>query len=649
MIKITLPNNKIEKHHPGVTPMEIAKSISNSLARNLLSAKVNNNIWDATRPIFEDATVELLTWEDKSGKESFWHSTAHLMAEALESLYPGIKFGIGPAIENGFYYDVDFGNHIFSSECFGKVEEKMMELAREKNDFIREEVSKLDAVKFFKKKKDEYKLELIEELDEGNISLYHQGNFTDLCRGGHIPNTEKIKAVKLIKVGGAYWRGDEKRKQLTRIYGVSFPKQKELKEYLEKLELAKERDHRKLGKELELFTFSELVGSGFPLLLPKGATIRRTLERFIVDEELKRGYKHVNTPPLAHKEMYVKSGHWELYKESMYPPMDIGSHELVLRPMACPHHFMIFEYKPRSYKELPIKIAELASQFRRERSGELSGLIRVMTFTLADSHIFCSPEQVGEEFEKVLELITYCMDKLGISDSITYRASLRDDSKDKYVDNPILWEKTESLLIEMLDKLKLNYTQEIGHAAFYGPKLDIQMKNILGKEDTIFTVQIDFALPEKFDISYIDNESKKQRPVVIHRSSIGSLERTIAFLVEYYGGAFPLWLSPVQVSILTISSKQENYGEEIKSKLLANSIRVELDNRGEMIGKKIREARLQRIPYLIIIGDKEMENKKLTVWNRDTKQQSLVDANSFIERIKNEAQNFSLELTANDI
>lgn len=647
MIKITFPDGREQEYEAGVSALDIARSISEGLARNVLSAKVNDEIWEANRPIHQDATVQLLTWNDKEGKASFWHSSAHLMAEALEALYPGIKLGIGPAVEMGFYYDVDPGDRVISTDDFERIEKKMKELASQKNEFVRQEVSKTEAIKHFQEKGDEYKLELLEDLEDGEITLYHQGNFTDLCRGGHIPHTGFIKAAKLIKVGGAYWRGDEKNKQLTRIYGISFPKQKELTEYLEKLELAKERDHRKVGKELELFTFSDLVGSGFPMLLPKGATLRRTLERFVIDEELKRGYQHVSTPHMAHKEMYEKSGHWQLYKDSMYPPMDIGSHEMVLRPMACPHHFMIFGHRPRSYKELPLRIAELASQFRKEQSGELSGLIRVMTFTLADSHIFCLPDQVGDEFAGVLDLIGYCMDKLGISDSITYRASLRDSSKDKYVDNPELWKQTEGFLIGMLDKLGIKYTKEVGHAAFYGPKLDIQMRNILGKEDTIFTVQIDFALPERLDISYIDENSQKQRPVVIHRSSIGSLERTMAFLIEYYGGAFPLWLAPEQVRILTITDRQNDYAKKIQSKLLAFGTRVELDLRNESIGKKIKESRLQKIPYFLILGDKELEEGTVTVWNRDTKKQNSVALDAFVAKVKEEIETYSLELHAN--
>lgn len=649
MIKITFPDGRVQEYKAGVTAMDIARSISEGLARNVLSAKVNGETWEANRPIQEDATVQLLTWKDKDGKASFWHSSAHLLAEALEALYPGIKFGVGPAVDMGFYYDVDPGDRVISTEDFEKIEKKMKELAGKKSEFVRQEISKADALQYFQEKGDEYKLELIEDLEDGEITLYHQGEFTDLCRGGHIPHTGLIKATKLIKIGGAYWRGDENKKQLTRIYGISFPKQKELTEYLEKLELAKERDHRKVGKELELFTFSDLVGSGFPMLLPKGATLRRTLERFVVDEELRRGYKHVTTPHMAHKEMYEKSGHWQLYQESMYPPMDIGSHELVLRPMACPHHFMIFGHRPRSYKELPLRIAELASQFRREQSGELSGLIRVMTFTLADSHIFCLPDQVGDEFAGVLDLIGYCMEKLGIADSITYRASLRDDSKDKYVDNPELWEQTEGFLIGMLDKLGIKYTTEVGHAAFYGPKLDIQMKNILGKEDTIFTVQIDFALPERLDISYIDENSQKQRPVVIHRSSIGSLERTMAFLIEYYGGAFPLWLAPEQVRILTITDRQMDYAIEIEKELQAFGTRVELDLRNESIGKKIKEARLQKVPYFLILGDKELDEGTVAVWNRDKKAQQSVKRDAFVAKVKEEIETYALELHADEV
>jgi threonyl-tRNA synthetase len=645
MINITFPDKTSEQYSKGISALEIARL--KGIADKVLVARINGELWDVTRPLTEDAEVELLTWENDEGKDTFWHSSSHLMAQTLELLYPGVKFGVGPSIENGFYYDIDPGSgNVLSENDFSKIEKKMLELARKKSDFIRKEVSKEEALRYFKEKNDQYKVELISELGDETITFYTQGEFTDLCRGPHLPHTGYIKAVKLLNVAGAYWRGDEHNPQLTRVYGVSFPNKEMLKEYLRLLEEAKKRDHRKVGKDLELFTFSDLVGKGFPLLLPKGATLRRTLERFVVDEELKRGYLHVHTPSLARKQIYEVSGHWELYKESMYPAMDIGNEDIVLRPMTCPHHFMIFNDKLRSYRDLPIRIAELASQYRKEQSGELSGLIRVLTFTLSDSHIFCRPDQVADEFKKVLEFIQFCMKCLGIDSAITYRASLRDDTKDKYVDNPEMWEQNEKFLLEILDNIGLEYKTCVGHAAFYGPKLDVQMKNILGKEDTVFTVQIDFALPERFDISYIDEHGRKQRPVVVHRSSIGSIERTMAFLIEYYGGAFPLWLAPIQVRILNITDRQLDYAQEVERQLLARSIRAETDLRNETLCKKLREARLQKIPYLLIIGDKEMEEHSVTVRNRDTGKQSNIVLTLFTNRVVDECKNFALELNA---
>ncbi len=609
MIKITLPDGSVRQVEKGTSSMDIAKSISEGLARNVLSAKVNGEVWDANRPINEDATLQLLTWRDKDGKATFWHSSAHLMAEALESIYPGVKFAIGPAIENGFYYDIDPGGQQISSDDFKKIEEKMLELARQKNEYVRKEVSKSDAVKYFTEKGDEYKLELIEDLEDGSITFYTQGNFTDLCRGPHIPDTGKIKAVKLMNVAGAYWRGDENRQQLTRIYGISFQKNKELTEYLVMLEEAKKRDHRKLGAELELFMFSDRVGSGLPIWLPKGTALRTRLENFLKEEQIKRGYQPVITPHIGKKDLYVTSGHYEKYGEDSFRPIHTPreGEEFLLKPMNCPHHCEIYGHKPRSYKELPVRFAEFGTVYRYEQSGELHGLTRVRGFTQDDAHLFCTPDQVKEEFLGVLDLTKLVLEKLGF-DNYTAQISLRDpDNKDKYIGSDENWEKAEQAIIDAAAKAGLETVTELGEAAFYGPKLDFMIKDALGRSWQLGTIQVDYNLPERFELEYIGSDNASHRPVMIHRAPFGSMERFIGVLTEHCAGKFPLWLAPEQYALLPISDKYIDYAKEVQAKLAEHDIRGIIDDRTESIGRKIRDNELKKIPYMLIVGEKEQE------------------------------------------
>ena len=607
MINITLPDGSVRQYPKGSTALDIAKSISEGLARNVLSAKINGEVWDATRPINEDATVQLLTWRDQEGKSTFWHSSAHLMAEALEALYPGIKFGIGPPIENGFYYDVDPGGRQISIDDLPQIEQKMKELAKQRNPYIRKEVSKADALKYFEEKGDEYKLELISELEDGTITFYNQGNFTDLCRGPHIPDTGKIKAIKLMAVAGAYWRGDEKRQQLTRIYGITFPKQKELTEYLELLEEAKKRDHRKLGAELELFMFSDKVGAGLPIWLPKGTALRTRLEEFLKQEQIKRGYQPVITPHLGKKDLYVTSGHYEKYGKDSFQPIHTPKEgeEFLLKPMNCPHHCEIFGHKPRSYRELPLRIAEFGTVYRYEQSGELHGLTRVRGFTQDDAHIFCTPDQLKDEFLSVLDLTRYVLRKLGF-DNYTAQISLRDpEDKEKYIGSEENWEKAERAIIEATEETGLETVTELGEAAFYGPKLDFMVKDALGRSWQLGTIQVDYNLPERFELEYIGSDNQPHRPVMIHRAPFGSMERFIGVLTEHCAGKFPLWLTPEQYILLPISDKYLDYANEVQSKLALNDIRGSIDDRTESIGRKIRDAELKKIPYMLIVGEKE--------------------------------------------
>ena len=615
MINITLPDGSVRQYNEGVTSYEIALSISEGLARNVLAAKVNGLVWDITRPINENATVQLLTWNDEEGKNTFWHSSAHLMAEALEALYPGIKFGIGPPVENGFYYDVDLGEQSFSQDDFAKVEQKMLELARNKSEFNRREVSKAEAQDYFTQKGDEYKLDLIKDLEDGTITFYTQGNFVDLCRGPHLPNTSPIKAVKLMNVAGAYWRGDENSKQLTRIYAITFPKQKELTEYLERLEEAKKRDHRKLGKELELFAFSEKVGMGLPLWLPKGTLLRERLEQFMRKAQVRAGYQPVVTPHIGSKELYVTSGHYEKYGADSFQPIKTPNEgeEFFLKPMNCPHHCEIYKTRPRSYKELPVRFAEFGTVYRYEQSGELHGLTRVRGFTQDDAHIFCRPDQVKEEFTKVIDLVLYVFKALGFED-YTAQISLRDpENKAKYIGADEAWEKAESAIIEAAQEKGLRTVTELGEAAFYGPKLDFMVKDALGRKWQLGTIQVDYQLPERFQLEYIGADNAKHRPVMIHRAPFGSLERFVAVLIEHCAGNFPLWLSPEQFAILPISEKYHDFAQEVYNKLQQHDIRGFVDNRDEKIGRKIRDAEVRKVPYMLIVGEKEQENNAVSV------------------------------------
>ncbi|WP_443939306.1 threonine--tRNA ligase [Pedobacter sp. MW01-1-1] len=615
MINITLPDGSVRQYEKGTSAHQIALSISEGLARNVLAAEVNGEVWDSSRPIEGDASVKLLTWNDAAGKSTFWHSSAHLMAEALEALYPGTKFGIGPAIETGFYYDVDFGDQEFSSDDFKAIETKMVELAKQKEAFARKSVSKADAISYFTEKGDEYKLDLIDGLEDGKITFYTQGSFTDLCRGPHIPNTGFIKAVKLMNVAGAYWRGDETKKQLTRIYGVTFPKASELTEYLAMIEEAKKRDHRKLGKELELFAFSEKVGMGLPLWLPKGTALRERLVNFLTKAQAKAGYEQVVTPHIGHKNLYVTSGHWEKYGKDSFQPIKTPQEgeEFFLKPMNCPHHCEIYKTKPRSYKDLPVRFAEFGTVYRYEQSGELHGLTRVRGFTQDDAHLFCMPEQVKDEFKKVIDLVLYVFKSLGF-DNYTAQVSLRDpENKAKYIGSDENWLLSENAIIEAAAEKGLNTVVEYGEAAFYGPKLDFMVKDALGRKWQLGTIQVDYNLPERFELEYTGSDNQKHRPVMIHRAPFGSLERFIAVLIEHCAGNFPLWLSPEQFIILPISEKYEEYSKKVLDTLNNSDIRGLIDFRDEKIGRKIRDAEVKKIPYMLIIGDKEMAEGRVSV------------------------------------
>jgi len=638
-VNITLPDGSVKEFEKGVTGHLIALSISEGLARNVLAAKVNGEVWESNRAINTDATVQLLTWNDTEGKSTFWHSSAHLMAEALEALYPGIKLGIGPPIENGYYYDIDFGDINFDGSELEKVEKKILELAREKNEFIRKEVSKKDAISYFTKKEDEYKLELLNDLEDGTITFYEQGNFTDLCRGPHIPNTGFIKAVKLLNVAGAYWRGDVDRKQLTRIYGITFPKQKELTEYLHLLEEAKKRDHRKLGKELELFAFSEKVGMGLPLWLPKGTMLRERLEGFMRKAQIKAGYDPVITPHIGSKQLYITSGHYEKYGADSFQPIHTPheGEEFMLKPMNCPHHCEIYKVKPRSYKDLPIRYAEFGTVYRYEQHGELHGLTRVRGFTQDDAHIFCRPDQVKEEFEKVIDLVLYVFNALGFKD-FTAQVSLRDpNDKAKYIGEDDLWDKAEREIQEAADEKGLVTVTELGEAAFYGPKLDFMVKDALGRKWQLGTIQVDYQLPQRFELEYIGSDNQKHRPVMIHRAPFGSLERFIAVLTEHCAGNFPLWLTPDQVAVLPISEKYQEYANAIFEQLKQDDIRGIIDNRDEKIGRKIRDSELMKIPFMIIVGEKEQTESKISIRRHGEGDVGTMDIESFVALFKNEA------------
>jgi threonyl-tRNA synthetase len=639
-IKITLPDGSVREYPKGSSGLEVAQGISEGLARNVLAAKVDGEVWDATRPITKDSAVQLLTWNDTEGKSTFWHSSAHLLAEALEALYPGVKFGIGPSIENGFYYDVDFGDREFGAEELEKIEQKMLELARQKNEYKRQEINKDEAVDYFRQKGDEYKLELLEGLADGSITFYHQGAFTDLCRGPHIPHTGFIKSVKLLNVAGAYWRGNENNKQLTRIYGISFPKQKELTEYLQMLEEAKKRDHRKLGKELDLFAFSEKVGMGLPLWLPKGTMLRERLENFLRRAQTRAGYDQVVTPHIGHKDLYVTSGHYEKYGADSFQPIRTPSEgeEFFLKPMNCPHHCEIYKTRPRSYKDLPLRLAEFGTVYRYEQSGELHGLTRVRGFTQDDAHIFCRPDQVKEEFVKVIDLVLYVFKALGFED-FTAQISLRDpENKQKYIGGDEAWDKAERAIIEAASEKELRTVTELGEAAFYGPKLDFMVKDALGRKWQLGTIQVDYQLPERFQLEYTGADNQKHRPVMIHRAPFGSLERFVAVLIEHCAGNFPLWLSPEQIAILPISEKYADYASEVYGKLQQQDIRGFIDHRDEKIGRKIRDAEVKKVPYMLIVGEKEMEEGQLAVRRHGQGDQGSMSVDDFVSLFRQQIE-----------
>ena len=615
MINITLPDGSIKNVNPGTSSMDIAMNISEGLARNILCASVNGEVWDVNRPINTDASLILHTWNDDEGKMSFWHSSAHILAEALEALYPGVKLGIGPAIDNGFYYDVDLGNHILTLEELPKIEKKMKELASQKLSFERYYISKQDALNYFNKKGDEYKLELLEELKDGDITFYKQGNFTDLCKGPHIPSTGKIKAVKLLNIAGAYWRGDEKRKQLTRIYGVSFPKQKELIAHLDLLEEAKKRDHRKLGKEMELFTFSQKVGQGLPLWLPKGAQLREKLENFLKKAQTQAGYLPVITPHIGNKDLYVCSGHYEKYGEDSFQPIKTPNEgeEFYLKPMNCPHHCEIYKTKQYSYRDLPVRFAEFGTVYRYEQSGELHGLTRVRGFTQDDAHLFVRPDQVKQEFIAVIDLVLYVFKALGFSN---YKAqiSLRDPkNKIKYIGSDENWTKAENSIIEAAKEKGLETVIEYGEAAFYGPKLDFMVKDALFREWQLGTIQVDYNLPERFELEYTGADNQKHRPVMIHRAPFGSMERFVAILIEHCSGNFPIWLAPDQFIILPISEKYHDYAKKVSKFLKKYDICGPIDFRAETTGRKIRDAEVSKKPYIIIVGEREENEESISV------------------------------------
>ena len=615
MIKITFPDDSVREYAEGTTAMQIAESISSRLAQEVLAASVNGETWDLSRPIMQDSTVKLLKWDDEEGKHAFWHSSAHLMAEALQELYPGIKFGIGPAIENGFYYDVDPGEATIKEGDFAAIEAKMLELVAKKEEIKRQDITKADAMKMFGDRGEEYKTELISELEDGTITTYTQGSFTDLCRGPHLPNTSYLKAVKILSVAGAYWRGDEKRKQLVRLYGITFPKKKMLDEYLALLEEAKKRDHRKIGKELELFTFSTAVGAGLPLWLPRGTQLRLKLEDFLKRIQKKYGYQQVMTPHIGGKQLYVTSGHYAKYGKDAFQPIHTPQEgeEFLLKPMNCPHHCEIFKAFPRSYKDLPLRFAEFGTVYRYEQSGELHGLTRVRGFTQDDAHLFCRPDQLKDEFLKVMDIIFIIFKALDF-ENFEAQISLRDKvNRDKYIGSEENWEKAETAIIEACQEKGLKAKIEYGEAAFYGPKLDFMVKDAIGRRWQLGTIQVDYNLPERFELEYTGEDNKKHRPVMIHRAPFGSMERFVAVLIEHTGGKFPLWLTPDQVCIMPISEKFNEYAWDIARQLEEQDIRVLVDDRNEKIGRKIRDNELKRIPYMLIVGEKEAENNEVSV------------------------------------
>jgi threonyl-tRNA synthetase len=640
MINITFPDHSVRQFQEGVTGMEVALSISEGLARNVLAAKVNGEVWDASRPISQDSTLQLLTWNDTEGKATVWHSSAHLMAEAIEQLFPGVKFGIGPDIENGFYYDIDFLDYKITEEDLKKIEERMLALAREKQAYKRREVSKNDALDYFTKKGDEYKLELISALNDGEITFYESGTFTDLCRGPHIPDTGVIKAVKLLNIAGAYWRGDEKRQMLTRIYGITFPKQKELDEYLVLLEEAKKRDHRLLGKELELFTFSAKVGAGLPLWLPKGAELRERLEQFLKKVQRRAGYVQVITPHIGNVELYRTSGHLAKYGKDSFQPINtpIEGEQFFLKPMNCPHHCEIYKAKPKSYKDLPLRVAEFGTVYRYEQSGELHGLTRVRGFTQDDAHIFCTPDQLKDEFKGVIDIVLLIFKALDFKDFIT-QISLRDpNNNEKYIGSDENWDKAQQAIIEVAKETGLEYVIVEGEAAFYGPKMDFMVRDAIGRKWQLGTIQVDYNLPERFEMEYTGSDNEKHRPIMIHRAPFGSMERFVAVLLEHCAGNFPLWLTPDQAIVLPISDKFMDYAKKVIHLLKNSEIRALVDDRSEKTGRKIRDAEMKKIPYMLVVGEKEEASGSVSVRKHGQGDMGTFTIEEFINLVKNEVE-----------
>lgn len=640
MINITFPDKSVKQFESGTTPLQIAESISPRLAQDVLASTVNGEEWDLTRPVDEDAEIKLFKWDDPEGKHAFWHSSAHLLAEALQELYPGVKFGIGPAIENGFYYDIDPGEHVITAADFPKIEKKMLELARQKQEIVRKDISKADALKLFGDRNEEYKCELISELEDGHITTYTQGNFTDLCRGPHIPTTAPIKAVKVMSLAGAYWRGDEKRNQLVRVYGITFPKQKMLDEYLALLEEAKKRDHRKLGKEMELFTFSQNVGAGLPLWLPKGAALRDRLEQFLRKIQKQYGYQQVITPHIGNKMLYVTSGHYAKYGKDSFQPIHTPEEgeEYLLKPMNCPHHCEIFRALPRSYRDLPLRLAEFGTVYRYEQSGELHGLTRVRGFTQDDAHIYCAPDQIKDEFLKVMDIIFYIFKALKF-DNFEAQISLRDPkNKEKYIGSDENWHLAEQAIIDACEEKGLKARKELGEAAFYGPKLDFMVKDALGRRWQLGTIQVDYNLPERFQLEYTGSDNQKHRPVMIHRAPFGSMERFVAVLLEHTAGRFPLWLAPEQAVVLPISEKFNDYAREVARQLNIADVRAIVDDRNEKIGKKIRDNELKRIPYLLIVGEKEANNGEISVRKQGEGDKGTMKIATFAENLAREVE-----------
>ena len=637
MINITLPDGSVKAYEKGATPMEVAKGISEGLARNVISAKFNETVVETGTSLNEDGSLVLYTWRDAEGKKAFWHSSAHILAQALEELYPGVKLWVGPAIENGFYYDVDLGDAILSEKDFKNIEDKMLLIAREKHDFKMREVTKEEALSYYSGK-NEYKVDLISNLEDGTITFCDHSSFTDLCRGGHIPNTGIVKAVKILSVAGAYYKGDENEKQLTRVYGISFPKQKELTEYLELLEEAKKRDHRKLGKELELFTFSQKVGQGLPLWLPKGAALRERLEQFLKKAQKKAGYEMVISPHIGQKELYVTSGHYEKYGADSFQPIHTpkDEEEFLLKPMNCPHHCEIYNTRPFSYRELPKRYAEFGTVYRYEQSGELHGLTRVRGFTQDDAHIFCTPDQLNQEFKNVIDLSLYVLGSLGF-ENFTAQVSVRDlETPEKYIGSVENWEKAEQAIIDAATEKQLDFVIEKGEAAFYGPKLDFMVKDALGRQWQLGTIQVDYNLPERFDLTYKGSDNESHRPVMIHRAPFGSMERFVALLLEHTGGNFPLWLIPDQAIVLPVSEKHEKYAEKVLKSLENNEIRALIDNRNETVGKKIREAEMQKVPFMLIVGENEEEQNTISVRKHGGEDLGSITLDDFTDLVTNE-------------